>query len=137
MRLYGFHLISQQVLSQAEATHKELGLQKTRLEYDLHVKTISLQIDQTKCLGSRNKYPMRLKVGNETMNLLWAKGRELYNELTFQIEASKERNANVVFHNTVHGRKDVAVVVYVGFRFILGIHSGGQSYSYKVTPLRN
>jgi hypothetical protein len=49
-------------LQQAEATHKELTVQKTKLEYDLHVKTVSLQIDQTKCLASRTKYPMRLKV---------------------------------------------------------------------------
>lgn len=48
-------------LRKAEATHKELSVQKTKLDYDLHVKTVSLQIDEAKCLGSRTKYPMRLK----------------------------------------------------------------------------
>lgn len=51
-------------LVQAEAAHKELSGLKTRLEYDLHVKTTSLNIDQAKCLDTRQKYPIKLKVNN-------------------------------------------------------------------------
>ena len=38
---------------QAEAAHKALLATKAKLEYDIHVKTISLEIDTSKCMHGR------------------------------------------------------------------------------------
>ena len=48
----------QRKLADAESSHQDLLMNKSRLEHDLKIKSNSLFIDREKCLSSRKSFPV-------------------------------------------------------------------------------